>query len=80
MRSVRRHGTQAEVGEGKGKGTVQALLPSPGDEGLLGPGKSARDINNFGARHHPLLHEALVTGWAMLVQEVGGGLNQVYMC
>jgi hypothetical protein len=38
------------------------------------------DINNFCARNHPLLHEALVTGRAMLVQEVGGGLNQVCMC
>jgi hypothetical protein len=32
------------------------------------------------ATHRPLLHEALDLGKAMIVQEVGRGLDQNYMC
>ncbi len=30
--------------------------------------------------HHPLLHAALDLGKAMIIQEVGRGLDQNYMC
>jgi hypothetical protein len=38
------------------------------------------NCNSCGTAHHPLLNEALAMGWAIIVQEVGGGLDQVHLC
>jgi hypothetical protein len=38
------------------------------------------NIKRCNALHHPLLHEALITGRAMIVQKVSGGPDQGHLC